>query len=181
MSEMDMQQAMELVQEATDRIRSGESDLEEVDLPNGGKLKIFRDGGTGGRVVVEARSGGSILRSSPFQKADERPEGYPEDLPFLTGSASTLTEAGEGRARTMVWPNPADADRQFGEALDQLIQMGWEEAARSEKDTEFGGVQSVDFTKDGEQRSMFLNRVGDRAQLMTVDHPPMQDEEEQGA
>jgi hypothetical protein len=181
MSESDMQEAMGLVQEATDRIRAGESDLEEVALPNGAKLKIFREGGADGRVVVEARSGESILRSSPFQGADHRPTGYPDDMPFLAGSASTLTEAGEGRARTMVWPNPSDPDRQFDEALEQLVQMGWEEAARSEKDTEFGGVQSVDFIREGEQRSMFLNRVGDRAQLMAVDHPPMQDEEEQGA
>lgn len=181
MSETHMQDAMGKVRDATDRIRSGESDLEEVALPNGGKLKIFRDGGAGGRVVVEARSGGSVLRSSPFPGADERPEGYPDDIPFLAGSASTLTEAGAGRARTMVWPNPADVDRQFDEALGQLVRMGWEEAARSEKDTDFGGVQSVDFTKDGEQRSLFLNRVGDRTQLMTVDHPPMQDEAEQDA
>lgn len=181
MSETGMQEAMGLVQEATDRIRSGESDLEEITLPNGARLKIFREGGPEGRVVVEARSGGSVLRSSPFPAADERPSGYPDDIPFLGGTASTLTEAGEGRARTMVWPNPSDVDRQFDDALIQLVQMGWEETARSEKDTEFGGVQSVDFTRDGEQRSLFLNRVGDRAQLMTVDHPPMQDEEEKGS
>ena len=77
----------------------------------------------------------------------------------------------------MVWPAPPDPEGHFEWARGQLLEMGWEEAAASEKDTEFGGVQSVDFMKDGAQRSLFLNRVGDRTQLMTVDHPPMKDEE----
>jgi hypothetical protein len=178
MSDTDMQAAMQRVQEATNRIRSGESEAEEVVLPNGGVFRIFREEGPSGRVVVEAEREGTILRSLPFPAAEERTPGYPEDLPFLSGSPSTLTEAGEGRARTMVWPTPSDPDRQFEDARRQLAELGWEEAATSEKDTEFGGVQSVDFMKAGAQRSLFLNRVGGRSQLMTVDHPPMKEEED---
>ena len=55
MSDSDMQAAMRQVQEATNRIRSGESDAEEVVLPNGGVFRIFREDGPSGRVVVESR------------------------------------------------------------------------------------------------------------------------------
>jgi hypothetical protein len=178
MPEPGMQETMKRVQEATDRIRKGESDAEELVLPNGSVLRIFREEGSSRRVVVEAEKDGSVLRSVPFPAVKERPEGYPEDIPFLSNSACTLTEAGEGRARSMVWPAPSDPDAQFEAAHDQLLRMGWEEAAASEKDTEFGGVQSVDFMKDGAQRSLFLNRVGNQAQLMTVDHPPMKEEDQ---
>ncbi len=160
------------IQEASDRIRSGESELEEIQLPNEGRLRIRRDPNVSGNVVVEADRDGITLRSIPFPAMEERPADYPEDVPFLPGTAGTLSQAGVEHARTMVWPSPADPDAGFETLLARISEAGWEETTRSEEATEDGDIQSVDFARNEATRSLFLQRIGEQAQLLVVDHPP---------
>jgi hypothetical protein len=178
--EIDREALARKIQEATDRIRSGESDFEEIQLPNESVVRIRKDPDGSGQVIVEAQRENQKLTSLTFPATESRPTEFPEDLPFLANTNAMLSDAGEKSARTMVWPDPSDAEVGFESLRAQLTESGWEETSVSEKATEDGDIQSVDFARGDAKRSLFMQGVAGRAQLLVVDHPPMQDEAEEG-
>ena len=149
--------------------------MEEIALPNNSVLRIRRAEDGSGRVIVEADRDGVTLRSVPFEASDSRPSDFPDDLPFLPRAAGTLSQAGEKHARTMVWPSAPEPVAGFASLRAEITKLGWEEVGVSEEVSEDGDIQSVDFSRGEALRSLFLQKVGNRAQLMVVDHPPKDD------
>ena len=173
--ENDREVLAQKIQEASERIRAGESELEEIPLPNESTLRIRRDPNASGQVIVEADRDGVTLRSIPFPPMESRPPDYPQELPFLPETPGTLSHAGEKHARTMVWPTPADPEAGFESLRSQILESGWTEGGAREENTEEGEVRAVEFNREGAMRSLYLQRVAGQAQLLVVDYPPKED------
>lgn len=182
------------VRAAMERVRSGHSTFEEIDLPSGDKVTIQRDQSAPAGVRIETpneanepqavvlpglrerrgvpKPGADLdnFRSQPFGSSPEREPNYPADLPFLENCAGSisvrLSEAGEVVARNVAWIRPVDPLSALTEIKAQLGDAGWREGESTQSSSYMGQTLSSTFQKGKMLRTVALMAFGDVRQIM---------------
>ena len=111
------------------------------------------------------------MRTVPFEPSSSRPEGYPEDLPFLTETAVSLTEFEGQSLRTLTWFKVEDPEVSLGALRLQLATDGWEERDESRFSTAHGTMTSIEFGMGESRRTVMLNRFGEHGMVKLLEHP----------
>jgi hypothetical protein len=220
---------------AMERVRSGESDFEQIALPSGQTVTIHKDDSTpigirirtpvvprirrkalrvdlrrrrmlrrGGVAAGRTRVGesppaetgqggveaierietpaehpgfagesgqeGLVFRVRSFPPSEDRPQNYPEDLPFLPNLSVSVSvgrsKDGAGRAMNAAWMKPADPRSALEEIRGQLRAGGWEEGEASQASTFMGQTRTWTFQKGRGQRAVVLMDFGKVSQIM---------------
>lgn len=162
----------ERVKAASERVRSGESDLEELTLPDGETMRLIRDPEVPGAYVVESSQANQTLRAVTFEPSSERPQGYPEDLPFLPGCPCSVTTISNTDARSVTWfgpPEPALALESLGA---QLVGDGWVKQPEGHVSHPYGESRHIRFMRAGRHTNLVLNEVDGKAHLMLMQGGP---------
>lgn len=155
-----MDQALfQRMQEAALRFRSGESDVEEIETPNG-LARLVRDptNPLGFRIDFV---GEGARRSVPIQEYPPSPvrlPGYPAPLPFLPNCAASVSSLDQ----SVTWDDPPEPERALERVARACLDDGW--VAR--RPTGGGSESAHYFDKDGVERSLRLTRDGGRARLV---------------
>lgn len=169
------------MQAAALRFRAGESDVEEIESPNG-LIRLVRDPDAPQGFRIEAEADGESISMSlrAFPPAPIRPEDYPPDLPFLADCAAMVN----GTANTVSWMNPADPGTSFERLAEAIIEGGWEKVEISPVIAGSGDRRQAEFRmpgKDGmpaKERTLMLNVRDGHAHLVLMErHPPGESEE----
>ena len=184
----------DIVRAAVDRVRSGRSTSEEIDLPSGDKVTIRRDQNAPAGVRIETPQGSGEtrevvlpglrerrgvprpeadldnFRSLTFEPSERRGPDYPDDLPFLPGCAASIStlvsEAGGAVARHAAWVRPLDPLGALADIKLHLRGMGWGECESTQASSYMGQTLSSRFVKGGKQRTVALMAFGDVCQIM---------------
>lgn len=153
---------------ASERIRTGETDSEEVTTPHG-TMRIYRDPESPESICVDAigDDGGPTMRSRSWPASGVRPTAYPDTVPFLQGCAAGVSEFGDGRMRSVMWMKPEDPEAAFEEVYRQAVGMGWEE--RPSIPLVQGPMHRAVFERDRREGTLSLVVVGEMGQLMWTD------------
>ncbi len=182
------------VRAAVERVRSGRSTAEEIDLPSGDKVLIQRDSTMAAGVRIDTPNGPAeanpvVLpglrerrgvqgpeadlgrcRSQAFGPSKTRGAEYPKDLPFLPDCATSISimesECGRVVARNAAWIRPADPLSALAEIKAQLRGSGWEEGETTQASSYMGQTFSSTFAKRGMSRTVALMAFGDICQIM---------------
>ena len=161
---------LEKIKTASGRIRSGESDEEEVTLDEGETVRLTPDPGEPHGVAVEASQEDRSFQARAFGPSEERPPMYPADLPFLRNCAVSISvvisENGFERARNAAWMRPSDPRGALDEIKAQLREEGWEEGEAFHASTYMGHTLSSSFKKIGVNREVALMMFGEYSQVM---------------
>ena len=163
--------AMEKIKDASLRLRSGESDSEEIVLPDGETVQLSREDDVPGAFTMRSSKGGPAMRSVPFEPSAARPQHYPENLPFLPECAVALMEMGEGMARTLTWFNPSDPEGRLGELSAQLTFAGWEAGEGSSGSTLHGTTRWIGFKKAERELVLTARQFGEHAHISLMEKP----------
>lgn len=169
--EPEVLEAMSQVKEVMERFRAGDIDDAEIPLPTGGTMKLSRDHRAPGAFTVRTPEGGPSMFSIPFKPGPTRPEGYPEDLPFLPDVTSTLSSMEGQEFRTLSWFITGDHREHLGELRRQLTEMGWEDGGESNVTTAAGTMTIVEFRKGDMARTLMVSRFGERCQIKLMEQP----------
>jgi hypothetical protein len=161
--------AMERARAAAERLRTGESDIEEVALASGDTLRLTRDPDVPGGFMAESDSGGPSIRSLTFEASPAQPDHYPADLPFLPDCPSALTEVGTKGHRTITWYNPPDPQAAFEAVQAQLRESGWEGGEGTNVSAPFGGSHWIGFRKGELQRALALNSFRETSTILLAE------------
>lgn len=153
------------------RLRSGDSDSEEVSLPSGDTIRFTRDPDTEGGMTVESGDGKMSMRLQPFEASPTRPPTYPEDIPFVPDCAVSIVEMPKGPARNVTWLAPPDPDGALEVIKQQLEEDGWEGSEPTSMTTPMGVMTSLGFSKDGRKRMLSLSRYPGHVQIALMEAP----------
>ena len=153
------------------RLRSGDSDSEELSLPSGDTVRFARDPDTEGGMTVESGDGKMSMRLQPFEASPARPPAYPEDLPFVPDCAVSIVDMPQGPARNVTWLAPPDPNDALEAIRQQLSDDGWEGSDPTSFSTPMGETTSFGFSKDGRKRMLSLSRYTGHAQIVLVELP----------
>lgn len=167
----EIREAMERMKDIIGRFRAGELDTAEIPLPSGETMHLTRDDRSPGAFTVRSPGGGPTMRSIPFGPISTRPEGYPEDLPFLAETAVSLTEVEGQSFRTLTWFKVQDPEESLGALRLQMATDGWEERDESRFSTAHGTMTSIEFGKGELRRTVMLNRFGEHGMVKLLEHP----------
>jgi hypothetical protein len=162
----------EEVKAASERVRSGESDLEELTLPDGETMRLIRDPEVPGAYVVESSQAEQTLRAVTFEPASERPTGYPDDLPFLPNCPCSVTTISGADARSVTWFGPPEPTLALESLGAQLVGEGWMKEPEGDVSHPFGKTRHVRFMRDGRHTNLILNEVDGKAHLMLMQGGP---------
>lgn len=151
-----------------------ESDDEErlVPMNDGSTMRLSRDPDAPGGVRITAGGMDEPMDTQTF-RADERPEDFPGDVPFIGGVSTVVTRLGEpSRLFAVVWMMVPDPGSRFEEMLRWHADAGWVEveepkdhADRLEEDIHqtiergsdmFRSGRHVHLEKDGMKRGVSL-------------------------
>jgi hypothetical protein len=163
----------ERMRETIERMHSGETDSAELELPDGGTMRMTRDPETSGAFTMVAGDGGFELRSVTFEAGESRPDGYPEDLPFLPGATVGLQTITGPDVRTLQWFKLDDADGAFERIRGELEEDGWEGGEPGQVSTLYGRTTSVDYKRGDRIRSLLFTRGEEFSMLRLADRPAM--------
>ena len=153
------------------RLRSGDSDSEELSLPSGDTVRFTRDPVTEGGMTVESGDGKLSMRLQPFGPSPTRPLTYPEDIPFVPDCAVSIVEMPKGPARNVTWLAPPDPDQALDLIKHQLVEDGWEGSEPTSITTPMGVTISLGYSKDGRARMLSLSRYPGHAQIVLMELP----------
>jgi hypothetical protein len=167
----DIKERLQQFKDIAARLRSGDSDSEELSLPSGGTVRFVRDPDTEGGMTVESGDGKMSMRLQPFEASPARPPAYPEDLPFVPDCAVSIVEMPTGPARNVTWLAPRDPDGALEVIRQQLTDDGWEGSEPTSFTTPMGVTTSLGFSKDGRKRMLSLSRYTGHAQIVLVEAP----------
>lgn len=120
------------IKEAVDRFL--ESDDEELLVPmsDGSTMRLSRDPDAPGGVRVGDANADYHMENKTFN-ADERPEDFPEAVPFLGGISTMVTSLGEPSGLfAVVWMMVPDVEERFAEVLRWHGDAGWKEVEEAE-------------------------------------------------
>lgn len=163
--------AMERAREVMERFRAGEIEEAEIPLPAGGTVRLRRDHRAPGAFTVRTPEGGPSMLSIPFEPRTTRPEGFPDDLPFLFDAASAVTSV-EGQAfRTVTWYLPGDPRERLEELRRQLTEMGWQDGGESTVSTALGTMTVIESRRGGMTRTLMVSRFGEQSQIRLMEQP----------
>jgi hypothetical protein len=98
-----------------------DADAASVQLPGGSTLTIDRNSPDGATVRIDVD--GAVFRGFPPAKA--APEGYPADLPFVSGRAVLLSQVPDDLV-ALQWLGAEAAAGVAGEMERLLLRDGWE-------------------------------------------------------
>jgi len=161
---------MERVREASLLVRSGASEEEEVELDGGRRVRIVRDGDGPQEFTIESSREGKIFRARAFGPAPVRPAGYPDDLPFLSNCAVSISvirsEDGSDGGRNVAWMKPEDLRSALEMVKSHLRENGWEEGEESRGSTAMGTTTTFPFLRNGVERVVSLMSFGEFSQIM---------------
>ncbi len=162
----DFQQRM---QAAALRFRAGESEVEEIESPNG-LIRLVRDPDAPQGFRIEAEADGESISMSlrAFPPTPTRPEDYPPDLPFLPDCAAMVN----GTANTVSWMNPADPGTSFERLAETTIESGWEEVGISPVIAGSVDRRQAEFRMAGKERTLMLNVRDGHAHLVLMERHP---------
>jgi hypothetical protein len=122
--------------------------------------------GLAGEPVQE----GLVFRVRSFPPSGERPQNYPEELPFLPNLSVSVSvgrsKDGTGRAMNAAWMKPTDPRSALEEIRGQLRAGGWEEGEASQASTFMGHTRTWTFQKGRVQRAVVLMDFGMVSQIM---------------
>lgn len=152
---------------AAERVRSGEVDSVDVELPNG-TMRISRDAENPGGVRVETVGDDvrAAVTARTYPAVTLRPAAYPDTLPFLVGCAASVSEVGGGRMRSTVWMKPDDPEEAFEEVRRQVLAMGWEEGESIPLVQGMGPKRRIVFEREGNEGTLTSLALGEVAQIM---------------
>jgi hypothetical protein len=133
------------MQEAAQRFRTGESDVEEIMTPNG-LARLVRDptNELGFRIDFVGEGAKHSVAIQHYPPSPTRPHGYPAPLPFLPNCRATVDTLDQ----TVSWPEPDDPAQAFRAVARACRNDGWSEVS--------GGEREVAFEKDGAERRLRL-------------------------
>ena len=135
------------MQEAAQRFRSGETDVEEIATPNG-IARLTRDptSSLGFRIDFVGEGARHSVAIQSYPPSPTRPHGYPAPLPFLANCACTVDTLDQ----SVSWTDPTDAEEACGMVAKACLDDDWVEVASR-------GADRV-FQKDGAERCLSLSR-----------------------
>jgi hypothetical protein len=136
----------------------------------GGKARASQDGeeagGSDGRLVQM----GISFRARAFGPGEERPPGYPADLPFVPDSTTTISsfgsEDGFEEARNVAWMKLSDPESAMRGIEAQLRGSGWKEADSPRASSSLGHIRTSLFTRQQVERVVALIAFGGFSQIM---------------
>lgn len=134
------------MQEAAERFRSGESDLEEIMTPNG-PARLVRDptNALGFRIDFVGGASRHTVAVQEYPPSPGRPHGYPAPLPFLAHVRATVNTLDQA----VTWHDAPDPTAAATEVARQCLDEGWvalEATATFAKD---GAVRTLRVDDDG--------------------------------
>lgn len=116
---------IENANDARQRVKTGESNAEEVDWLLGLKLKFRR----GPDDTVETHVGDGARTEFPWSRtfpgSEERPPSYPADLPFLPSVSVSILEFQGRKGRNLTWHRVSHVPEKAASVRRQLLQSGW--------------------------------------------------------
>lgn len=165
---------MEKIGAASLRIRSGESEEEEIVLDTGDTVRMERDPDVPQGFTVESKKGGMSLKARAFDPTSERPHEYAEDLPFVPECPVSISvfdsEEGPRRGRQVAWMRPSDPQGVLDQIKEQLREMGWEEGETSRASSLLGKTVSTRFTLGSRERTLMFMALGEVHQIMMLEN-----------
>jgi hypothetical protein len=168
-------EAMERMKNVMAQFKAGDLDSAEITLPTGGTVRLSRSSEAPGAFTVQGEDGGPAMHSIPFEESTERPDTYPEDLPFLPGVKVSVSRF-EGRAGcTVGWFDLPDPDAALDELRDQMLEAGWEGGEPTRTSTPFGTMTVLELRKGGRTRGLMLQRFGDHNKITLMEAGQKQD------
>ena len=170
-ADAEIKERLEQFKEIAARLRSGDSESEELSLPSGDTVRFTRDPDTEGGMTVESGDGTMSMRLQPFEASPTRPPTFPEDVPFVPDCAVSIVEMPKGPARNVTWLAPADPDVAVEVIKRQLAEDGWEGSDPTSMTTPMGRTTSSGFSKDGRKRLLSLSRYPGHVQIVLMEAP----------
>jgi len=172
-ADADRAEMMERMKAASQRVRSGEAEVEELTLSGGEVVRISMDSEIAGAFSVESHREGSRFLAQTIEAPEEMPSGYPEDLPFVPGasvSISTISPAdGSTAPRTVAWMNPPDVDAALAAIKSSLQNSGWGKGEKSVGATLHGPTTSWTFSRGQDTRQLIVMAFGPVSQILMVE------------
>ena len=113
------------------KFKSGEQDEVEAKLPDGRTYRLIRDPDAPTGMRMEGPNGDALDLPVPmvFEPADERPDGYPQELPFLPAFRSIVARTPEKIGLFMVqYFSEGQVDDGLERLHDLSVAEGWDEA-----------------------------------------------------
>jgi hypothetical protein len=137
---------------------------------------------SGGAPSEAGEAGGSRrrgeheeLETRGYEAAEERPPGYPDDLPFLPHCGVSVSTGrspeGANRTRSAVWADPPDPSRTLEELKAELRAAGWNQVKVSQASTYMGRTFSSSFRRGGVTRVLSLLAFGEFSQILLFERP----------
>lgn len=119
--------ALQAIEDAVARFRSGVSEEEAVKLPGGQILRMVRDPHQPLGMRIEGLPPGAPpgVEAVAFEPSESVPEGFPGDVPFVPGCRITITRMEEEEGLGVSWYDVADVRRRFDEMHQRLTRAGW--------------------------------------------------------
>ncbi len=165
----EMRKGLDRIKESIERFRAGDMASMDIPLPSGGTMNLTRDESTPGAFVARSSDGGPSMRSVPFPPSSERPQAFPEDLPFLPQCAAALSEMEGGLSRSLTWFVEGDPEEILRDLREQLSAGGWVETGDSRSDGPFGALRWMGFRRGGLDRVLSIHSSNNRAQIMLME------------
>lgn len=125
------------IRDGLEKFKSGETDEVEVETPDGKTMRLIRDPDAPAGMRIEGTDGESMDLPMPmvFEPADERPDGYPEELPFLPAFRSIVTRIPEKIGGFMVqYFSEGPVDDGLERLRDLSVSDGWSEVEPIQQD-----------------------------------------------
>ncbi len=144
------------MQEAAQRFRSGETDVEEIMTPNG-IARLVRDptNSLGFRIDFVGEGAKRSVAIQRYPPSGIRPHGYPAPLPFLPDCAVTIDTLDQ----SVSWPDPVpDLEQAFRLVARACVEDGWTEVSSA--------PEEVVFRKDSAERTLRLTQSSHEAPLV---------------
>ncbi|HEX9108836.1 MAG TPA: hypothetical protein VF832_16435, partial [Longimicrobiales bacterium] len=133
-----------------EQFMGGDARTGVIGLPGGTSVNVEKEPLPG----IRQRFGIEGGTADNYEAADQRPESYPADLPFLPGQPALLTVPSPG-LRMVMWAKPQDWGRAAEQVEQQLANSGW--VRTSEHQIPFVGASLKEFRQDELERSLFAS------------------------
>lgn len=157
---------VEELRTASGRIEDGTSDGEVVEAPlGGGRIRIT--GQHEGWVEYSGPASSASVRSRRFPPSDARPEGYPEDLPFLASRPCSLVELPRTGRRIVRWASFPEAPFAFRDLQAASMELGWVQG--ESRDMLFGLLgREARFDRHGADLTVSMLRIPARSPTLRL-------------
>jgi hypothetical protein len=160
------------IESAVDAVLSGQSDLLEVEASDSRELSfwLLRDPGSpeGFEMVPRPVPDEPLAPNAiGFPASSARPAGYPEEVPFLDGSAVIINPVGS-KIRVF-WLSPRHPVAALRELVEESIASGWKHVDDAPLPLASREPRYVELRKEAKARLLVLRVFGSHGDLSMVE------------